>query len=258
MINKKQKKLAQVFLDCGQRNWGQVLCPKCGLLYVPGVQEDTQQHEKVCRPIALGVLWRGTAGKLIQRLPNNNNSNNNNDCIHLILPSSKKSYSSSSQAALTAIFQIVANDLGMEPHSMLQQQQQGQHSCLLYLRDQRVVGVATVEPISTAYRMRNLYERDEVPSKALLGIAVLWTHPTVRHQGIATRLIDAARAHAIFGLVVPKSQVAFSSPTQAGWAFGKEYCGTSGGGEPSSATATTSSMTTPLVYVYQLKSITTG
>lgn len=231
-IQPQKKKLAQVFLDCGQRNWGQVLCPKCNMLYVPGVQEDTKEHEKVCSEISLGVKWRGTAGKLIQRVPNNNN---NNDGIHLILPSFKKK-ETTNQA--TCVFSIVANDLGMDGNTILQQQKQ--QSCLLYLRNQRVVGVALVEPISKGYRMNNLYEREQSASKALLGVAVLWTHPTVRQQGIATRLVDAARSHVIFGMKVPRMKIAFSSPTQAGWTFAKQYC----------CLGETTTATTPLVYEY--------
>lgn len=203
---KQNQKLAQVFLDCGQRNWGQVLCPKCGLLYVPGVQEDTRQHEKLCRSISLGVHWRYNSGKLLERIKS--------DRIQML----KQSNNSSS---LSSIFRMVADDLGMEHNRGFPKH----HSVLLYLRDQRVVGVATVEPITEAFRMLNLYERESTASKAMLGIAVLWTHPRVRHQGIATRLIDAARGHLIFGMVVPKSQVAFSSPTEAGWSFGSDYSG---------------------------------
>ena len=87
------------------------------------------------------------------------------------------------------------------------------------------MGVVTVEPIVTAFPMINRYERESEPSKAMLGIAVLWTHPRVRHQGIATKLVDAARESVVFGIVVPKPKVAFSSPTEAGWEFAKNYCG---------------------------------
>lgn len=45
------------------------------------------------------------------------------------------------------------------------------------------------------------------------------------YSGIATQLVDAARGSAVFGMVVSKSQLAFSSPTEAGWKFAKHYCG---------------------------------
>jgi hypothetical protein len=64
----------------------------------------------------------------------------------------------------------------------------------------------------------------------------LWVHAQFRHQHIATQLLDAARIHSIFGMTIPKHQIAMSSPTQAGWAFAKDYC--SGGVEA------------PLVYDY--------
>ena len=222
---KPKPKLAQVFLDCGQKNWGQVLCDKCGMLYVPGVEEDTKQHNSICRSIVLGVSWR-QGGRVLETT--------GEDRIVCLQTKQAQRHSET----LTTLFQIVSNDLGMPDYTPWKSQSKHRPYILLYVRDQRVVGVITVETISQAYRMRNLYEREDTPIKAMLGVAVLWTHPKVRHQGIATKLVTAARTHLVFGMVVPKSKIAFSSPTEAGWAFGTQYC------------STQQQKTMPLVYEY--------
>ena len=95
----------------------------------------------------------------------------------------------------------------------------------IYLRKQRVVGfLLTQTPVGSvvAYDFKQEAQADQRPS-ALLGVAVLWTLLEARGQGIATQLVDAARAHTFFGMVVHRSRIAFSSPTQDGWAFGKHY-----------------------------------
>ena len=46
----------------------------------------------------------------------------------------------------------------------------------------------------------------------------------MRHQGIATKLVDVARTNTVFGLSVPRNQLAISSPTVAGWEFYQRYC----------------------------------
>jgi hypothetical protein len=55
--NKKSKRSSeQLYLDFGQRDFGhRTLCSTCGMLYVDGVQEDAQQHAKICKDYVKGV-----------------------------------------------------------------------------------------------------------------------------------------------------------------------------------------------------------
>jgi hypothetical protein len=93
-------------------------------------------------------------------------------------------------------------------------------TAFLYVSHKRVCGIlVTAEPVTHGYWMETASERSLTPQKALVGIYQLWTLRGKRGQGIATQLVDAARSKLIFGMQVPKSQVAFSSPTQAGLAF---------------------------------------
>ena len=93
----------------------------------------------------------------------------------------------------------------------------------LYIIDKRVVGMASAEIIPHAFLSHNALERSSKPQKAMAGIHQLWVHAKFRKQGIATRLVDAVRAKLVFGLTVPKNLLAFSSPTEAGSRFARNY-----------------------------------
>jgi GNAT superfamily N-acetyltransferase len=86
--------------------------------------------------------------------------------------------------------------------------------------------------------------------RATLGVAQIWVAAGARRRGVARRLLDAARAHAVYAYRVPKSELAFSAPTGDGFslalAYGAGgsvggagdvavYCGSDGGGGDASA-----------------------
>lgn len=166
--NHKKKHLAQVFLDCGQKNWGQVICDKCGTLYVPGVPEDMKMHNQVCTPISLGVPWHSTSNCKV--LPNLQQGQFR---ILMIRPSDYKNH----KGKLQKIKKIVEKDLGMKSCS------NPVASIFLCIHNTRVVGFLSVEAASIAYQMLNLYERGKTHKECLLGVAVIWTHSKFRHQG---------------------------------------------------------------------------
>lgn len=226
----EKPKLQQVYLDCGQTMFGQQLCKKCGMLYVPGVAEDAKAHAKICQESKLGILWRkhprqrmhwkepGRGGDQICSIPNITKSNQ-------LSPT------------LEEIYQQVVRDLGLDSNLSAASALMGK-TVWIYIRQQRVVGFASTMPISKAYEIQSFetdstsigsnYSRPQQDKRqakrALLGIALLWTHEQYWRQRVATKLVDTARHHSFFGMTVPKGMMAFSSPTTAGWQFGRSYC----------------------------------
>ena len=59
----------------------------------------------------------------------------------------------------------------------------------------------------------------------LLGISRIWVSKSHRRKGIATRLLDSARAHFFYGFRVPKKMVAFSQPTESGRQLAEKWFG---------------------------------
>ena len=301
---KKKKSLTQVYIDCGQSQFGQILCNTCGMLYMPGIVEDENQHKKLCQAYTQGIpCVRGNikGGRHVVAVGNNNNNNkgrtvqqqqyapkngdtgSNYDSATIVLwrpPScsssgnnaNKKNYKNDkkqdpntcttttnvvpnkhipSQWPLLA--QMISKDLGTHEQSTLDHI--NNNTVLLYLGNatnntcsttrrrsnnnnnnniinkhnqsgggpNRILGAVTVQFLCEAYRMISHQERSLTPERAKLGIGLLWTHPVARHKGIATRLVHAARDHSIFGMRIARSDIAFSSPTQAGYDFALHY-----------------------------------
>jgi hypothetical protein len=59
---------------------------------------------------------------------------------------------------------------------------------------------------------------------SVLGVKLVWTSPRHRRQRVAHRLLDSVRKSALFGSVVQVQRVAFSQPTEDGFAFAQAYC----------------------------------
>jgi hypothetical protein len=187
------------------------------MLYVPGVTEDVQAHNRICRERSEGLLWRTIRGQRVH------SQSSQDSIVSIPIPESKPTF----PAALAAVYQQVVQDLGMDETASL-----AGYTIWLYLRNQRVVGFVATQPVSVAYSLSADGKSDTVacdpvtmPTKVMLGVAILWTHDRFRHQNIATELVTAARQHSFFGMMVPLVGLAFSTPTQVGLSFAKKYCG---------------------------------
>lgn len=51
---------------------------------------------------------------------------------------------------------------------------------------------------------------------AIVGISRIWTSSSSRRKGIAMDLLDCVRSNYIYGMEIPKEQIAFSQPTESG------------------------------------------
>ncbi len=90
----------------------------------------------------------------------------------------------------------------------------------------RTVGYLSVEALSTAYRAVDGGRSKVEESGFQLGVKQIWIHKDHRSKGYARELLDEARGDFIYGEVVPKSKVAFSSPTDDGMLLATRYLGT--------------------------------
>ena len=62
--------------------------------------------------------------------------------------------------------------------------------------------------------------------RASCGVRLIWVSIGARRQGLATRLLDWARARFMQGYVVPRHELAFTQPTEQGRAFIEAFTGT--------------------------------
>ena len=49
VVREPRPKMTQLFLDLGQRDFGNKTCPTCGMLFAPGKVEDEAAHRRECR-----------------------------------------------------------------------------------------------------------------------------------------------------------------------------------------------------------------
>jgi N-acetyltransferase len=99
----------------------------------------------------------------------------------------------------------------------------GQRWTYLYIRNRRVIGLVTAESIRYAFLLLDDFKRSQEKQKAIIGIHQMWVHSKFRRQGIASCLVDTVRERMVYGCVIQRDQVAFSSPTFAGASFARQY-----------------------------------
>ncbi|KAI8052941.1 ESCO1/2 acetyl-transferase-domain-containing protein [Syncephalis plumigaleata] len=109
----------------------------------------------------------------------------------------------------------------------------------LYLAATRkVVGCLVAESINTAFRVisvdtdnnndnnnldDSLIYKSNTPVTCLCGISRIWVDKTMRRQGVATRLLDAARRTFVYACTLDYDQIAFSQPTLLGRRLAMNY-----------------------------------
>jgi len=61
-IHHDNKRHRQLYLDFGQKSFAKhIICFRCGMLLVHGVDEDVQAHERICQDYKDGLFFRGWA-----------------------------------------------------------------------------------------------------------------------------------------------------------------------------------------------------
>jgi len=114
----------------------------------------------------------------------------------------------------------------------------------LYVHNQRCVGLCLAERITQAYPVLAPDQADgskegDTPAKiqsssisigddaekVLMGVSRIWTSSAHRRMGIAQTLLDTAADNFLYGMEVPKRQVAFSQPTESGGKLARRWFG---------------------------------
>lgn len=212
---KPKKALEQTYLDLGQKSFAKrTICNTCGMLYVHGLNEDSQQHSRICMDYMKGVPFTIPQARLVSSYLNGS------------IVEVRHSDNYSLRSKVKRVKEIVDRDLGFVPSETTSPETR---TVYLYIANKRVVGFASAEIIKHAFVLHNSFERSTEPQNAMAGVHQLWVHAKFRNQGIATRLVDTIREKLVFGLTVPKVFLAFSSPTEAGARFARNYCGVDNG-----------------------------
>lgn len=223
---KKATKQEQMYLDLGQKDFGHVTCPTCGMVYTRAQPDDEAAHIRHHKSFVSGLRFTGWKnecvvkeyhdGRVIMVSPDNHP-------LHL-----KK---------VEEVRKVVDSELGFVAD--VPYRRSGAKT-FLFITTKKVVGCSVAVQIDQGYPVLPSPGESSTPEKqiaawccsttpqsAQCGISRIWVHSQYRRKKVATRLLDCVRMNFIYGCIIPRELVAFSDPTPDGKRLAKSYAGTS-------------------------------
>jgi N-acetyltransferase len=220
--------LTQLHLDLGQRDFHAARCGACGMVFARGDPCDERLHTAHHVAALRGPRYAAAAG---DRAVGADGVRGRVVLVEAPGGSAPPRRVAELAALLEAQLGIAEGWLTAVPLSLF-----------LYVcaATKRVIGVAAVERIRTARPVAPAaggggadaggevrFDAAAAPRRAACGVRVVWTVAEARRRGVASRLLDAARAQVTRGCVAPRGEVAFAQPTAAGAALARTYTGAS-------------------------------
>ncbi|KAG5438348.1 hypothetical protein PCANB_002836 [Pneumocystis canis] len=202
-------------------------CPDCGMSYIRGSSDDEYIHIK---------FHAGSIGGIDYPLTNSikevwAESFNSNRIIMISMSSPSREVKKAEE-----ILKVVDLELGSASPfpslTILHDSLAKQYKFFLYLKGKKCVGLVLVEHIQSAYPIHpsssqssSITLKSEALSTCIMGVSRIWVCKTYRREKIATRLLDVACNHFIYGITVKKHEVAFSQPSESGKLFIESWAG---------------------------------
>ncbi|CAG5055330.1 unnamed protein product [Parnassius apollo] len=202
----------QYVIDAGQKRFGATQCNECGVIYQIGDPQD--EHAHLVHHNATDVLkFNGCKEECVV------DRGENWRCVRV------RGGEAGWRRVEPVLARVVHAPLGYEaalPRAL------HLYTAYLYIEKKQIVGCLVVEPKLRAYKLipgePDCCSVEDYPVKC--GVSRIWTHSNYRRRGIASHLLDCARATFLHGEALRTSDVAFSAPTAAGKAFATKYTGT--------------------------------
>jgi hypothetical protein len=259
----KTKRMVQMQLDLASES--RKACKTCGMEYIPSNDEDAALHRKfhamnvggvdftktVADRLRKNQVWSGGDGSFIAVIGRKDAlalRNRTSDVLKVVNTDlGAVSISDEELWSQTRSPDADNAEPGSKPIKDSKVQSRSapvdRFKTYLYVRGQKCIGACLAERIWEAYTVlpqddasaqtRELPLQSKSSSisisaattPALLGISRIWTSNQHRKQGIATRLLNCARANFLYGLTVDKEKVAFSQPTESGGNLARKWFG---------------------------------
>jgi hypothetical protein len=234
----------QQFLDLGQRDWARKQCATCEMVFTPGM--DDADHAAFCATVGRAdSLWLGCPDPelVLPALPpsepseGKGRSKGEGVVVRIcggLRPAARGRRAEAMIARVAAVKRRV-----VDPVMGFLQEEEGP-ALQLYVAVSAlgtVQGLCSVERIAAHHVVWEALVRAdgalgaapppspaqldgeapaEQPARAVLGVRQIWVAPDSRRTGVASRLVEQACRHAVYGMVVPRSRIAFSQPTCEG------------------------------------------
>lgn len=231
----RSTKLTQLTIDLGGPTT--VSCPECLMSYTPSQPDDSALHAKyhsghLAKLNITMEVWRVIAEKACWK------DVGKGDYIVSISHESKQSLKNLTERTLA----IASQDLGAVeiPKAQLWglQDERPRYSVFLYCKERKCTGLLLAEHIDSAFETRSVVskngsetatEHSTTSTTARLGISRIWTSASARRSGIAIKLLETTRRNFMKRMVISKTEIAFSQPTEMGTALARKWFGISHG-----------------------------
>lgn len=248
-------------IDLGDEEHKQ--CPECGMEYLPSNEEDVAIHKRFHASSKGGLelkkafleqtkvnrIWENGSGTCILVITANDGVAARRKTVSVLeivtselgaVPIPEDELWSSSRVGVAAERKSKGrNEITTDGNKGARNDR---FKAFLYVHDQKCVGMCLAERISQAYPVLSAEEAEDAKEgnlqtesssisvgstaeKVLMGVSRIWTSSAHRRMGIAQTLLDTAADNFLYGMEVPKQQVAFSQPTESGGKLARSWFG---------------------------------
>ncbi|KAF7590138.1 N-acetyltransferase O1 (Establishment of cohesion protein 1) [Aspergillus hancockii] len=241
----QQPTLKQMQLDLGHEV--RRTCATCGMEYVPSNSEDSALHKKFHDMNSTGVdlgkaFMRANASRWVYEATRFDEG-------YVVIVDRKASPTAKNQAK--KVLEVINKELSSpeieddvlwgqtEPPKHLRKngdsEKVDRYKVFLHMKDSRCVGACLTERIWESRPVEKSSNQTSRPDSAItvrsethpaiVGISRIWTSGSSRRKGIAMDLLDCVVSNFIYGMEIPKEQVAFSQPTESGKTLAQSFFG---------------------------------
>ncbi|KAN0071975.1 ESCO1/2 acetyl-transferase domain containing protein [Elaphomyces granulatus] len=233
-------------------------CTSCGMEYVPSNAEDADLHRKYHDRNSAGIdlgkaFVKANASRWVYEAARFDEG-------YVVIVDRKSSPAAKSQAK--KVLEVVNRELcspkiedpvlwgPAEPPKRLRKngrkEETDRFKVFLHMKESKCVGLCLTERIWEARPVKLLPSHGrngDGPSRptsssitmgedvhpAIVGVSRIWTSGAWRRKGIAMDLLDCVVSNFIYGMDIPKDQIAFTQPTDSGCRLAEAFFGV---GEP--------------------------
>ncbi|KAJ0422080.1 hypothetical protein BJY00DRAFT_300473 [Aspergillus carlsbadensis] len=237
--------LKQMQLDLGHEV--RKTCATCGMEYIPSNAEDASLHKKFHDMNSTGVdlgkaFMRANASRWVYEATRFDEG-------YVVIVDRKSSPTAKNQAK--KVLEVLSKELSSpviedevlwsqtEPPKHLRKngatEKVDRYKVFLHMKDSRCVGACLTERIWESHPVdKGSAQKDgadaavavgDASHPAIVGISRIWTSGSSRRKGIAMDLLDCVVSNFIYGMEIPKEQVAFSQPTNSGKSLAQAFFG---------------------------------
>lgn len=217
-------------------------CNLCGMEYVPSNSEDSDLHDKFHSMNSVGIdlgkaFVKANASRWVYEAARCDEG-------YVVIVDRKASPSARSQAK--KVLDVVNKELSspaidenqlwsqVEPPKRLRKngkkEETDRYKVFLHMKDSKCMGLCLAERIWEANPVKldaTTQNKDsdhhsssvsvqDTLDPAIVGVSRIWTCGQARRRGIAMDLLDCVISNFIYGLDIPKEQIAFTQPTESG------------------------------------------